>query len=887
MTYKLALALILISSSSPGVLAQEAVSESKPLVVIDASFDISATKTRDATASLVDVEGGKGVKVVFPASDKYPDIQFSSAEGRWDLSAFGGVRATITNAGTASAKVGIRVDNPGKPTEKKWNMGGDEIGAGETKVVEVMFGQAKGKNPVYPLDPKNVSAFHVFVTKPGKESTFVIRSIEAFGKPAGKPAAVEADEGPAAATGRRSAPKTKPSAPLLFGFDAPDVVSRIIGLDTKFQVGDADGKKVLRVEMGSSKPYPNVTFKPPEGSWNLDPFTRVEMEITNTSDESIQVAGRVDNPGATGKSNSNGGKISLDPGGTGTLVVDFDRYFAEALRQKLEGMRQTPWGARGEWGSMLDPADVVQVSLFANKPARPFSFTVHSIKAAGSFDPAAQVIPEPFFPFVDKFGQYIHKDWLNKVKTEGDLASKKAEEMASIDAHPRPSNWNVFGGWADGPQLKKTGHFYTTKQNGKWFLVDPDGRLFFSLGIDVVQPGGATPIDKRDGWFADAPWEKEEGLKGHMGTAKGVKHGEYKDTTPRTFNFFTANLQRKYGAAWEQTWRELMPQRLMNWGFNTIGNWSDPKINAMGKIPYTHWVFHFAKKLPWQANTRNPIPDPFADTFEEEIRKGAVKMTKGTVDDPFCIGYFVDNELSWRDEDFQGKAAMQGNAANPAKVELLKDLEAKYGGIEKLNSAWKTSFASWAAMMDDKTLPETDAGREDLKRFSAKVARKYFETVSRVMKEVAPNKLYLGCRFADHNPQVVKIAAEYCDVVSFNIYRETVAAWKPPVEFEKPVIIGEFHFGATDCGVFGSGLVKAKNAEDRAAKFYNYVTGAGKNPQLVGAHWFALIDEPTTGRTQDAENYNIGFLSVTDTPYQKMIEASRKAAQEIYQIRSK
>lgn len=885
-----ALIAILSVSFSTHIVAQEdhpAESEAKPLVLIDAAFDISTIKTREATVTaLAETEGGKqGIQVNFAVSDKYPDIAFEAVDGAWNLSEYGGIRATITNTGSQMAKIALRADNEGPVAEKRWNTGGGEIPAGQTKVIEVLFGQGKGKMPIYPLDTSKVIAFHVFALKPKQEISLLISDIEAFGNPNSALVRVESSgSGPS----RPIPVDTEPSDPILIGFDQPDVKTRISGLDAKTELIQKDGTAALRVDFGAEKPYPNVTMRPPGSNWNLDAFTKIEMNVTNTSDESIQLNGRVDNPGATGKSNSNGGKISLDPGETGTLVLSFNRYFAEELRQKMAGMRYTPWGSRGDFGGMIDPANIVQVSIFANKPARPTSFVINSVQASGNFDPANQSIPEPFFPFVDKYGQYMHQDWLNKVKTDDDLAQAKATELESITAFPRPANWNIYGGWADGPQMEKTGSFYTTKQDGKWFLVDPEGRLFFSLGIDVVQVGeGGTPIDLRDGWFADAPWENEPDFKEFIGQAKQVKHGEYKDTQPKTFNFYAANLKRKYGTDWQQTWRELMPQRLMNWGFNTIGNWSDPKIITMGKIPYTHWVFHFAKKLPWQPNTRNPIPDPFAPGFEDEIRKGALKMTKGTVDDPFCIGYFVDNELSWHDEDTQGKAAMAGTSANPAKVALVEDLKAKYGEIEKLNTAWKTSFSSWESMLDDTTIPATAASKEDLREFTAKLARKYFETVSRVMKEVAPNKLYLGCRFADHNAQVVKIAAEYCDVVSFNIYRETVAAWKPAAEIDKPVIIGEFHFGATDRGVFGPGLVKAESAEKRAEMFLNYVTGAARNPQIVGTHWFALVDEITTGRASDAENYGFGFLSVTDTPYQEMIEASRKAATEIYTIRSK
>ena len=68
-----------------------------------------------------------------------------------------------------------------------------------------------------------------------------------------------------------------------------------------------------------------------------------------------------------------------------------------------------------------------------------------------------------------------------------------------------PAAWDRFGGWKDGPQLDATGWFRTAKHDGKWQLVDPDGRLFFSLGIDGVGFGDATIIDERKHWFEKLP----------------------------------------------------------------------------------------------------------------------------------------------------------------------------------------------------------------------------------------------------------------------------------------------------------------------------------------------------------------------------------------------
>jgi hypothetical protein len=863
---------------SAGVLA--AASAPLSLLVVGPDFDSASLKTRDATVSTVEQNGARALKLDFGTANKYPDVTFEPKDGNWDLSQYGAVSVEIANVGDVPAKVGVRLDNPGAATNRRWTAGAATIPAGQTRTIQVDF---VGKPVAYQLVPSAVAAIHVFVNVPSKPTALVIKSMVATGEPIVGAAVVAAGGAKVDVVAR------PPSGPGLIDFGDSATLPLIRNLDSQSELVDGKDGKMLKVVMGSAKPYPNIIFSPKAGGWNLSPYTRVEVDLINLDEESIQVLARLDNPGAGSNLRSNGGKIALDPGETGTLVINFDREFAAELRQKLIGMQKTPWGSRASSGGMIDPANIIELNLYMNRPDRSHTFAVTAVRATGSFDPASLKIPEPFFPFVDTYGQYRHQDWLNKIKTDADLARIKADEAKSIGEFPRPASWNQYGGWANGPQLKKTGHFYTTKLDGKWWLVDPEGRLFFSMGIDVVQVGkGGTPIDERDGWFADAPWEQGDNFQSFVTIPKRpLTRGDYNGKSPRLFNFYAANLLRKYGADWEGKWRDLMPRRLMNWGFNTIGNWSDPEILKEGKIPYTHWVFLQTQKLPWQPNTRNPIPDPFTPVFEQQVRSAAARMIAGTTDDPYCIGYFVDNELSWHDEDSQGVAAMAGTAKNPAKLELLKDLRATYGDdIAKLNAAWKTSFASWDAMVEAKDLPKTDAGREDLKKFSARLARKYYSTIRDVLKELAPNKLYLGSRFAEHNPQIVAIAAEYCDVVSFNIYREKVAAWKPAASIDKPVIIGEFHFGANDRGVFGQGLVKADSAEDRAQKFLTYITGAASNPVLVGAHWFALVDEPTIGRPGDEENHGFGFLSITDTPYQEMIDASRKAAGEIYPARS-
>ena len=86
--------------------------------------------------------------------------------------------------------------------------------------------------------------------------------------------------------------------------------------------------------------------------------------------------------------------------------------------------------------------------------------------------------------------------------------------------------------------------------------------------------------------------------------------------------------------------------------------------------------------------------------------------------------------------------------------------------------------------------------------------------------------------------------------------------------------------------MFHTGLVAAPSQAARAALYKDYVRSVADHPAFVGAHWFKYTDQPLTGRTHDGENYNIGFVTVTDTPYPEMVAAARIVHAEVYQRRA-
>ena len=55
---------------------------------------------------------------------------------------------------------------------------------------------------------------------------------------------------------------------------------------------------------------------------------------------------------------------------------------------------------------------------------------------------------------------------------------------------------------------------------------------------------------------------------------------------------------------------------------------------------------------------------------------------------------------------------------------------------------------------------------------------------------------------------------------------------------DKPIIIGEFHFGALDTGMFHYSLLPADDQAERAKLYREYHEATLRNPRYVGAHWF-------------------------------------------------
>ncbi len=239
-------------------------------------------------------------------------------------------------------------------------------------------------------------------------------------------------------------------------------------------------------------------------------------------------------------------------------------------------------------------------------------------------------------------------------------------------------------------------------------------------------------------------------------------------------------------------------------------------IAAFAKTPYVTTVNSSGRQIEGSQGYWGKFTDPFDLKFGESVER-SVKARKGTETDPFCVGYFVDNEISWGEAGSLAKAALLSPKDQPVKAAYIAWLKEKYGDIGKFNAAWQVKLDGWDALEEQAfETPKNDAANEDSNAFYTVICEKYFAEVADAVHRSAPGKLYLGCRFAWTNDLARAAAQKYCDVVSYNFYKREIGDFKPVEGEDKPVIIGEFHFGALDRGMFHTGLVPCDDQNGRA-----------------------------------------------------------------------
>lgn len=505
------------------------------------------------------------------------------------------------------------------------------------------------------------------------------------------------------------------------------------------------------------------------------------------------------------------------------------------------------------------------------------------------FEEVAGGVPAPVLPpqIVDKFGQAKRVDFPDKVTSENQLKADVESDKAYYASFKAPAR-DTYGGLpGSGAKfgLKKTGFFHIEKvkdaKRGELpLMVDPDGNLFFQLGLCALGGAGDSYT------FISGRGDKYDWVP----PAQGEFASSFIDGGT-SFSFYAANWTRKFGQPWDKEAFETQTiGRVRQLGFNSSGAFSDwHEADKTLHFPHVGWVpYDGMEMIP---ESRGVI-DPFADGAAQKLDANCARVLTADNADPLVIGHFMGNEQGFENIP---KVVPTLDGKSGAKRKLVAMLREKYGDIAKFNAAWqpKTPAQSFDELNDAHLFVVTKAASDDVNAFYGVLLDAYYKMTSDSYHKYCPNHLLLGNRWLSstaNDDQVVRIAGKYLDVVSTNYYTYALET-----DFLKrihtlsggrPILLSEWHYGATDEGLSG-GARQVKNQRERGLAYRNYVEQAASLGFVVGDQWFSYLDQPLTGRWfehDNGEKGNIGLVNVADRPYKEFLDEATKANFGVYDV---
>ncbi|MHC4149472.1 MAG: DOMON domain-containing protein [Planctomycetota bacterium] len=409
--------------------------------------------------------------------------------------------------------------------------------------------------------------------------------------------------------------------------------------------------------------------------------------------------------------------------------------------------------------------------------------------------------------------------------------------------------------------------FWRLKQdgNGVWWFLSPEGKQEFLNTVTTVQPF----------------------QKGRDANGRHYVSRDYKGRTDvEIWNVDSTDLDK-----YLDEWAAKTVKRVKDAGFKALGGWCQPAFHrhdvAMSRcLSVWSWVGK-GSKLFYE-------PD-WPQAAEEIIKKQVVGLRNNTN----LVGYYIDNELGWKD----GFGSVDGYfdklaADNPNRQEVMKVIRSMWPTIRSFNKDWQRQLKDWSEMDKWEKLPaqpaKTVAKLNDVWRYH--LARDYIECATKLIRKHDSNHLILGMRFKGGvQREVCRAAKGLTDAMSINVYASDARLDKELMETihkesEQPIIITEYAFHSIDgrsgdmnrCGFIWGHVIDQKAREDGYRMFTRRLA---RLPYIIGADWFQWNDEPPSGRG-DGEDVNFGVVDINDELYEDLAKAIRQTTPVLNDLHS-
>ena len=151
-----------------------------------------------------------------------------------------------------------------------------------------------------------------------------------------------------------------------------------------------------------------------------------------------------------------------------------------------------------------------------------------------------------------------------------------------------------YGGWLE-QNVGATGFYHTREIDGNWYVVDPEGYIFYTVGITSVQKGGGLDL----------------------------------------------------------------PGDLKEIGINTMGNWSDESIPDIPFCPRMGFISSYKNTTPELNDLFHDHTFPvFGEEFASFVDREAKDFVEPYLGNPWVYGYHTDNEINFHHVDINKYLAL-------------------------------------------------------------------------------------------------------------------------------------------------------------------------------------------------------------------------------------
>lgn len=368
------------------------------------------------------------------------------------------------------------------------------------------------------------------------------------------------------------------------------------------------------------------------------------------------------------------------------------------------------------------------------------------------------------------------------------------------------------------PLPTETFGFYRVDKDadGRWGLRTPDGRPFYSLGVDAVRPGEDT--DRVTGTC----------------TYCAAMSAAYPDPAD---------------------WISATTKRLGTWGFNTLGAGSDYAMFGPSFAYVPQLDFDGSWQPGGQSGTTHDWFDPaFADHAADVVRTKVAPLAV----DPYLMGWYLDDKPNWGLGQSGSTTLLEAYLALPdgAPGRLMAE---QYSGDPQ-------GFVRVAARRYFEVT--TRAVRQvDRHHLILGFRASLLATPVEVVKEAGS---WVDV-FSVDAFQARDDVKEFTTVIGGS----SVVAAEPDLRAfhelsGRPVLVSGFTALAADAGlpnvVPGTQPVDATQ-DQRAERYAQAARTFFDAPWIVGVHWFRYVDQPAGGRTPDGADGNVGVVGLDDQPW--------------------